>query len=219
LENGDRLSRAEFERRYEAMPNVKKAELIEGVVYLPSPTRWRSHGLSRQAMSGWLWIYANATPGVAGGSNTTLRLPLDNEPQPDAFLCVLPENGGQVQEDADAFVISAPDLVAEVSASSVSYDLGPKLRLYQRIGVREYVVWRVFDQTFDWFVLHEGQFKPLPRDTDGVCRCKAFPGLWLAVDAMVAGNGSRVEQLLRQGLTSPEHAAFVAQLQQTPPRT
>ena len=111
LESGDRLSRDEFERRYEAMPNHQKAELIEGVVYMPSPTRWRPHGIPHWSMSGWLWAYGNATPGVAGGSNTTLRLPLDNEPQPDVFLCVLPENGGQVREDAEGYVISAPDLV------------------------------------------------------------------------------------------------------------
>jgi hypothetical protein len=34
LENGDRLTRDEFEQRYQAMPNVKKAELIERKVYI-----------------------------------------------------------------------------------------------------------------------------------------------------------------------------------------
>lgn len=34
LENGDRLSRFEFEHRYQAMPELKKAELVEGVVYI-----------------------------------------------------------------------------------------------------------------------------------------------------------------------------------------
>jgi len=42
LENGDRLNRYEFERRYNAMPHLKKAELIEGVVYMAAALRFRS---------------------------------------------------------------------------------------------------------------------------------------------------------------------------------
>ena len=44
LENGDRLSLAEFERRYENMPSLKKAELIKGVVLMGSPVRFVQHG-------------------------------------------------------------------------------------------------------------------------------------------------------------------------------
>lgn len=57
LENGDRLSRAEFERRYQAMPQVKRAELIEGVVYMASPLRLKSHGEPHGDLIGWLWTF------------------------------------------------------------------------------------------------------------------------------------------------------------------
>src|ERR1700726_2127100 len=88
LENGDHLSRAEFERRYEAMPEVKKAELIEGVVYMPSPVRHTQHGIQHIALSTWLGNYWSATPGVSPGDNSTVRLDLDNVPQPDALLMI-----------------------------------------------------------------------------------------------------------------------------------
>src|SRR5262250_2667499 len=86
LENGDRLTRPEFERRYEAMPHLKKAELIEGVVYVPSPVRYEGHGRQHSAILTWLGVYMASTPGVGAGDNTTVRLDLDNEPQPDALL-------------------------------------------------------------------------------------------------------------------------------------
>jgi Uma2 family endonuclease len=212
LENGDRLTRDEFERRYEAMPHLKKAELIEGVVYVPSPTRWQAHGGPHFKLIGWLAVYETATPGLGGGDNTTVRLPLDNQPQPDAFLSVLPAHGGQMREDDDGYVITAPDLVAEIAASSVSYDLGPKLRLYQRIGVREYLVWRVLDRAIDWFVLRGQQFEPLTPDAAGVLRSEVFPGLWLDTAAVLAGDWRKVHDVLRQGLDSAAHGAFVAQL-------
>src|SRR5208282_6607351 len=95
LENGDRLTREEFERRYEAMPNLKKAELIEGVVYMPSPVRQRRHSRPHLHLCTWLGHYEAGTPGVEGGDNGSIRLDLDNEPQPDAFLFIQPECGGQ----------------------------------------------------------------------------------------------------------------------------
>ena len=77
LENGDRLTREEFERRYEAMPDVMKAELIEGVVYVPSPVRHRHHGQPHIYLSGWLVQYQASTPGVEASDNCTVRLDLD----------------------------------------------------------------------------------------------------------------------------------------------
>src|SRR5712692_7821480 len=64
LENGDVLTRVEFERRYEAMPHLKKAELIEGVVYVPSPVRHTFHGHPHTHLIGWLVHYEAATPGI-----------------------------------------------------------------------------------------------------------------------------------------------------------
>jgi hypothetical protein len=140
LENGDRLTRAEFERRYEAMPHLKKAELIEGVVYVPSPVRHRYHGKQHSRLNAWLVHYEAGTPGVDVGDNSTVRLDLDNEPQPDCLLFIQPEHGGRVKFDEKGYIEGGPDLVAEVAASSVSYDLHNKLNAYRRNGVREYVV-------------------------------------------------------------------------------
>ncbi len=164
LQNGDRLSRPEYERRYEAMPELKNAQLIEGVVFMPSPVTHQHHGAPHFDLIGWLCLYRIGTPGVRGGDNSTLRLDLDNAPQPDAYLIVLPSHGGQARIDSEGYIVGAPELVAEVSATTVSMDLHAKLNAYRRNGVREYVVWRVLEQAIDWFVLRGGQFDPLDPD-------------------------------------------------------
>jgi Uma2 family endonuclease len=213
LENGDRLTRAEFERRYDAMPDLKKAELIEGVVYMPSPVRHRRHSHPHARLVGWLWVYESGTPGVELGDNGSIRLDLDNMPQPDAYLIISPERGGQVRISGDDYIEGAPELVAEVASSSVSYDLGDKLNVYRRNEVREYVVWRVDDQEVDWFVLREGRFSPLLPGPDGILRSEVFPGLWLDPAALVRGDSARVHAVVQQGLASPEHAEFLVRLQ------
>lgn len=149
LEPGDRLTRTEFERRYEAMPQLPKAELIEGVVHMPSPIRFRRHGRPHAHLVGWLAQYESGTPGVETGDNSTTRLDLDNEPQPDVVLLIDPARGGQVRISEDDYIEAAPELVAEIASSRVSFDLNTKLHVYRRNGVREYVVWRVIDQAID----------------------------------------------------------------------
>src|SRR5689334_16877363 len=164
LEPGDRLTRAEFERRYEAMPDLKKAELIEGVVYMPSPVRVQRHGRPHAWVIGWLIHYEAGTPGVATADNTTARLDMDNEPQPDGLLYIDPARGGQARISADDYIEGAPELAAEIAASSVSFDLHEKMNVYRRNGVQEYIVWRVLDGAIDWFRLHEGQYVRLTPD-------------------------------------------------------
>jgi putative restriction endonuclease len=229
LQNGDRLTRAEFERRYRAMPHLKKAELLEGVVYIPTslsfgvdqwqatlspPVCFGQHSAPHFDLVCWLGHYRASTPGIRGGDNGSIRLDLDNMPQPDAFLLVLPEYGGAARISQDDYVEGAPELVAEVAASSVSYDLHVKLNVYRRNGVREYVVWRVFDAAIDWFVLREGRFDRLPINPDGVFKSEVFPGLSLDPAALVKGDMATVVKVLQQGIASPEHAEFVARLQQ-----
>lgn len=213
LRNGDRLTAEEFERRYDAMPDLKKAELINGVVYMAPPVTFEEHGGPHFDLIGWLSLYRIATPGVRGGDNATLRLPLANRPQPDAFLIVLPAHGGQVQI-VDRYIVGGPELVAEVAATSENYDLHDKLDVYRRNGVREYVVWRVFDGAIDWFVLRNGQFERLPLTPDGLYRSEVLPGLWLDPEALVAGDMGRLSQVAQQGIATPEHADFVARLWQ-----
>lgn len=213
LQAGDHLTRAEFERRYEAMPHLNRAELIEGVVYMPSPVSTEEHGSPHFDLVGWLALYRSQTPGVQGGDNATLRLDVDNEPQPDAFLRILPEYGGQSRTGA-GYVEGAPELVAEVAATSASYDLHDKLNVYRRNGVLEYLVWRVWDQAIDWFVLREGRYQPLPLTAAGLYRSEVFAGLWLDAAALLAGDLGRVLRVLQEGLQSPEHAEFVSRLAQ-----
>jgi hypothetical protein len=214
LETGDHLTRDEFERRYEAMPHVNKAELIEGVVYMPSPVRLYQHGGPHADTIGWMVVYRAGTPGTRVGDNSTVRLDLENEPQPDALMYVEPAFGGQVVISPDDYIEGSPEMVSEISASSASFDLHTKLRVYRRNRVQEYLVWRVLDQTIDWFALHGTQYDRLVPGPDGVLRSEVFPGLWLDLQAMIHSDLAKVLQVLQQGLASPEHAAFVTRLQQ-----
>ena len=218
LENGDRIGRCEFERRYTARPDICKAELIEGVVHVPSPVRAASHGRPSAALAGWLYVYSAATPHVSVLDNATVRLDRDNEPQPDVLLRIDAMAGGQSSVSADDYIEGAPELVAEVAASSAAYDLHEKLHVYRRNGVREYIVWRVYDKAIDWFVLVDDEFQPL-SPTEGVYESETFPGLRLAVDALLADDGANVLAELHKGIESPEHAEFTARLQMSARKT
>lgn len=212
LENGDRLTRAEFERRYNAMPEHIKAELLEGEVYMSSPVRYRSHGRPHSRMIMLMVSYIAETPNTDCAAEATLRLDEDNEPQPDVALFIEPEAGGQVRVAADDILEAAPELVVEVAASTVSVDLHKKLNIYRRNGVREYLVWRVRDQELDWFCWEEGQYVRVMPDAHGIIHSRSFPGFWLNVKALVKEEYKKVLGTLRQGLASKEHAAFVKQL-------
>jgi Uma2 family endonuclease len=152
------------------------------------------------------------TPREAG-DHGSIRLDLDNMPQPDAFLIIQPECGGHVRISEDDYIEGAPELVAEVASSSVSYDLGRKRDAYRRNGVRESVVWRVLDGTVDWYVNRGGRFELVRPPADGILRSEVFPGLWLDAAVLVRGDGAAVQAVLRRGLDSPEHADFVARLE------
>ena len=219
LESGDRLTRDEFERRYEAMPDLKKAELIEGVVYVPSPIRFEYHGKQTQHVGTWLGHYEAATPGSQSANNTTVRLDLDNEPQPDLFLRVNPKLGGRSSTSPDGYVEGAPELVVEVAASTVSYDLHDKLRAYRRNGVLEYIVWRVEDGEIDWFRLQGSEYVRVKPDATGLFKSEVFPGLWLDSIALLQGELAKVLAILDEGLKTPEHVAFVERLKPEPPKS
>ena len=212
LNNGDRLTRAEFERIYASHPEIKKAELIEGVVYMPSPARHREHGKPHFHSIGWLSTYSAATPGVEGSDNATLRLDFENEPQPDALLFLPPEYGGSAWVGEDGYLEGTPELILEVSASSASYDLNQKKRAYARNGVPEYIVYLAYEQRVIWHVLREGVYEEQGPDEDGVLKCEQFPGLWLRPDALLSGDLPRVVETLQQGIASPEHKTFCAEL-------
>ena len=184
LENGDRLNRVEFERRYTAS-NIKKAELIEGLVYVASPLRFTPHAEPHARILTWLGTYQSMVAKLAVGIEPTVRLDEDNEPQPDAVLFRL---GGNAQIDDDGYIMGAPELVVEIAASTVSYDLHAKKRVYERNGVKEYIVWRTLDQEIDWFILENGKYVRLTPDDAGVMHSREFEGLRLNVKAILNGD-------------------------------
>ncbi len=212
LENGAHLSASEFLRRYQAMPEVKKAELINGIVYMGSPVRTSQHAEPDNLIQTWLGVYSIATPGVKAATNATIRVGPDDVPQPDGLLRVAPEAAGQTRLDPKGYLVGPPELVAEVAASSASLDGREKLASYRRAGVREYLVWRTEDQAVDWWVLQDDEYRPLEPRADGVLCSRVFPGLWLDTRALLGGNSTQVLACLQAGLATAEHAAFVAEL-------
>lgn len=212
LTAGDRLTRAEFERRYLAHPEIKKAELIEGVVYMPSPTRFEKHGRPHNDIVTWLGVYRAATFGVVGGNNATIRLDYDNEVQPDALLRLDSALGGRSWITPDDFLAGPPELIVEIAASSAAYDLHDKRRVYQRSGVQEYLALQVYEEETSWWALREGVYDLLAADDAGILRSEAFPGLWFNAPAFWSGDLAAVLATLQEGLASSEHAVFVARL-------
>lgn len=209
LRNGDRLTRAEFERRYHAMPQLRLAELIEGVVFMPSPVRIDEHGGPQAIVTTWAGVYAAATSGIQAAVAPTVRLDEDNEPQPDVLLRLLPERGGRSRTSSDGYVEGSPELVIEITASTASYDLHDKQRAYRRNGVREYLVWLVEEERVIWWALKDGEYVELTPDDQGRLRSRVYPGLWLDVPALLRGDFAQVLAALKQGIESPEHAAWI----------
>ena len=214
LENGDRVTRAEFERRYQQMRHVKKAELVEGTVYMPSPVRIRKHANPHGRIITWLGVYEAATPRVMLGDNPTVRLDIDNEPQPDALLRLEESVGGNSRLSEDDYIEGAPELIVEIASSSASYDLYDKREAYRRNGVKEYLIWLVEDGELRWEVWEEGRYRQQPLPESGVFKSSCFLGLWLDVSALLRGEMSQVLAILNSGLASQEHQRFVQQLQE-----
>lgn len=212
LENGDHLTREEFVRRWDAMPELKRAELIEGVVYMGAALRHREHGQPHGMIIAWLGAYHCETPGLEFGVSASVELDGANEPQPDCYLFLPSALGGGATVNAKGYLEGPPDLIVEIAASTASIDLHAKKQVYERHGVREYIVWRTTEAIIDWFVLENGKFVTLDADPAGVFRSRRCPGLWLDASAMIGGDAKRVHEVLDQGLATPEHAAFVQQL-------
>ncbi|BAY62649.1 hypothetical protein NIES22_27240 [Calothrix brevissima NIES-22] len=214
LQSGDRLTRPEFERRYAAAPHIKKAELIEGIVYVASPLRHEQHGKPHSRIMTWLGIYQAMTPGVDLSDAPTVRLDLDNEPQPDAVLFLESAVGGQTRVSSDDYIEGAPELIVEIAASSAAIDRGSKKQVYRRNGVLEYVIWQTYDNQIEWFYLTDGDYQLLSPGADGIIHSQVFPGLWLAVEALLNNQMAQVLEVVQAGLNSAEHTAFVQQLSQ-----
>ncbi len=207
---GQRLDQPMFHERYAAMPPGTRAELVGGVVYLPSPLSF-IHSSPDDALGGWMFHYKRCTPGVRGGPNATVKLGDYGEPQPDRLLFI-PEGRGGLTRLVDGYIVGPPELVAEVAHTTRSFDLGPKKADYERAGVLEYLFVGISHEEIRWFVRREGRFSDLLPGADGLFRSEVFPGLWLDPDALFAEDLNRLIATLEQGLATPEHAAFVARL-------
>jgi Uma2 family endonuclease len=209
LKSGDRLTSAEFERRYEAHPEIKKAELIEGIVYIDGPVPVHAHGIPHARIIGWLGSFKASTPGVNLADNATLRLDLDNEPQPDVAVWI---EGGNAFVDDDDYLQGAPELIVEVAGSSAAIDLHDKLNAYRRNGVQEYLVLLTHEQETLWFCFENGETRMIEADEQGVLRSQVLPGLYFDPSRFWQEDLAGLLAVLQQGLASEEHAAFVKQL-------
>ncbi len=207
---GERLDRATFHERYEAMPPGTRAELIGGIVFMPSPLGVE-HGERDSDLSDWLGLYKRRTPGVRKALNATTQFNDYGEPQPDLQLRIPEALGGQTRVEK-GFIVGAPELVVEVSKTTRTVDLDAKKSDYERAGIREYVFVGLDPQEILWFVRRDGGFAEQPPDPDGIHRSEAFPGLWFDSQAFFAEDMDRVFAVLEQGLATPAHAAFAAQL-------
>ena len=195
LEAGDNLTREEFHRRYSARPDIKKAELVEGIVYVGGRVRAREHGQPNAEIAVWLGHYAAHAPGVRYTLHATVILDERNEVQPDVLAWRSAPGVARLTDDG--YLEGPPQLIVEVAASSASYDLHQKKEAYRRNGVQEYVVWRVRDDAIDWFRLQDGTYVPVAPDADGLIESEQFPGLRLHVASLLAGDLSAVLAHLR----------------------
>lgn len=213
LREGDPLTSEEFLLRWEAMPDLKHAELIDGIVHMPSPVSV-GHGDYHTLFDLWVATYMAATPGCRAGSDTTWLMSQGQVPQPDIALRILPEFGGRSRLEGP-YAAGSPELIIEIAASSRSKDLGPKLALYQSSGVPEYITFTTRDQSVIWRELAEGRYRPLTRDARGVIKSRTFPGLWLDTEAAARLDAADLIATLRRGLRTAAHRNFVAHLGKT----
>ncbi len=207
LENGDRLNSIEFEKRTQTIVEHIKTELINGVVYMAAALRYEGHGLPHSYIMTWLGFYMANTSGVELADNATVRLDLDNQPQPDALLRIT--RGGQSRVSKDDYIEGAPELIVEIAGSSASYDLYDKLQVYRRHGVKEYIVWQVYERKIDWFYLNEGKYLTFKPDSSGLIESQIFPGLVLAVNSLLNYNLADVLSVLQKHLNTEKHLAFI----------
>lgn len=197
LFDGNRLDQPTFHRLYEQTPEDFKAELIGGIVHVASPLRM-PHGRSHRLLMAWLSAYCDAIPGTDACDNTTVILADGSEPQPDAFLRY---DEGTSYANEDDYCVGAPELIIEVSHSTVVHDLFEKRADYERNGVREYLVLVIPDARAVWFGRDQQEFVEL-SPTDGTFRSQAFPGLWLDADALFQNDYKRLMAVLNEGLAS-----------------
>ena len=211
FEDGDVLDQPTFHKLYEAAPEGFRAELIGGVVHLPSPVSMR-HGKPHLALGVWLGLYSAETDGTEAFIDITTIMASDSEPQPDVSLIISPEAGGQTASEDD-YLTGSPELAVEISHTTTLVDLHAKKQMYEKYGVREYIVVETKRRAIHWFLRRDGHFVAIKPGADGLLKSRVFPGLWLDPAALFERSPKRVLAALRSGLATPEHAKFAAKLQ------
>jgi Uma2 family endonuclease len=211
LVDGDHLSVEEFERRYEAMPHLKKAELINGVVHMPPPVH-DDHSTPHSFASAWVGLYCAHTPGTQAHIERSVQFIGHSEVQPDVMLVIRPEHGGATFLNERGNLAGSPELILEVAATSANYDLYEKKDLYHANRVREYIVWQTLDARLDWFDWESTAYVRRLPDKPGLIKSRVFPGLWLNVTALLNGRHDAVLRTVQAGVASAEHRAFVRKL-------
>ncbi len=202
-ENGDRLSRDDFELLCDTW-NIENAELIHGIVRMnAAAVRFREHGEPHAMIMLWLGTYATHLSDVEVGDNTSVRFDDRNEPQPDAVM--FRSSSGKCQVSVDGYLAGTPELVVEIAASSVSYDAHEKHDLYQQQGIPEYIVWRTEDRAIDWFCLIDGRYQLFTPDNQGILSSVVFPGLRLSPASMLNGDMKSVLNLLHSSSTDEQN--------------
>lgn len=208
LRDGDRLTADEFHRRYEAMPHIINANLINGVVYVTPHFRC-AHGEANATLCGLFGSYTRRLHGIQELINITWRVDAHNEPQPNFVARYTSRRNGNSRYDSDGFLTGVPEFVGEIADDdTVELDAGPKRELYQRIGVREYFLWRVREKRIDWWGLVDGIYQPVPTDHAGVAHSRVFPGFRVNIPVLLRDDARQVADTIDTGLASPEYQAF-----------
>ena len=185
LRNGDNLSREEFERLWEEHPEIKRAELIGGIVYIDMSVG-PAHATSHTIVMTWLGVYWRGRSEIQVCDNVTVRMADGDDVQPDALVRYTGANG--MSRRTDSAIEGPPEFVFEVAASSAAYDLHQKSDVYARNGVPEYVVWQLYENRLDWFELRDGAYARREVGADGTIESAQFPGLRLHVERMLRGD-------------------------------
>ena len=205
LAPGDRMELEEFLARWDQCPDLKFAELIDGVVYMPSPLsvpHSRYDGMAQLVVG-----YYAARSGLCENLPNATWLMGRSAPQPDLALSLKPEYGAKWKLTDRNLASGRPELVVEVCRSSRSYDLGPKLALYERAGVPEYLAILVEERRFEWRILIDDRYQFLTAE-NSIFRSHIFPGLWIDEQAFWREDGDRLLSVLDEGLRSPEFVDF-----------
>jgi Uma2 family endonuclease len=193
------------------MPDDIHAELIGGIVYMSSPQK-PPHSKTTHLVSCWLGEYEEKTPGTEVLAGATDIMGVESEPEPDHCLLIVPECNGQTSLNEKGYLAGAPELIVETASTTESRDLHQKKADYERAGVLEYVVVALRSRRVFWFTLRSGEFKEVKPGVGGIFRSRVFPGLWLDPDALLNLDRRKLLHVLRRGLRSKEHEAFVAKL-------